>query len=91
MVDNKIYISGKMACLVALAALDTFGGARFRTLFGVVAFLLAVLTGVGVDALFGAIASSVTFLQAVHTLNSRCHSGLLRLLLLAVLEMFSIL
>jgi hypothetical protein len=79
------YILGEVASLVAFAALDTLSGARLRALLGVVALLLAVLAGVGVDALLGTVAGTVTDLLAVDARDLRLVALTLRLLLLAVL------
>jgi hypothetical protein len=59
-----------VAGLVALAALDTLGGAGLGALLGVVAFLLAVLAGERVLALLGAIARAVAVFLAVDALDS---------------------
>ena len=73
-----------MPGLVALAALDTLSGTRFRTILGVMALLLAVLTSEGVDPLLGAVTSSMAGLLTVHTLDFRLDLPL-NLFLLAVL------
>lgn len=65
------YILRKMAGLIALAALDALSRARLGALLRIVAFLLAVLAGERVLALFGTIAGAVTVLLAVHALDSR--------------------
>ena len=79
------YVLGEMTGLVALAALDTFSRTRFRTLLGVVTLLLAVLAGVGVDALLGTVACAMAVLLAVDTLDLGSSVLALSLLLLAVL------
>jgi hypothetical protein len=71
--------------LVALAALDAFSRTWLGTLLSVVTLLLAVLAGVGVDTLLGAVTSTVTDLLAVDTLNLWYGVLALSLLLLAVL------
>lgn len=78
-----------MPSFVALPALNTLSGARLGTLLGVVTFLLAVLAGVGVDALLGTISGAVTLLRTIDTLNCWCHGDMFGLLLLAVLTCVS--
>lgn len=78
-----------MTCFVALATLDTLSRTRLRALFGVVAFLLAIFAGVGVEALLGTIARAVTLFRTVDALDGRSHGDLLGLLLLAVLKYVS--
>jgi hypothetical protein len=63
------YVLGEMACLVALAAFDTLSGARLGTLLGVMAILLAVLAGVGIDPLLGAVARTMPRLLAIYALD----------------------
>jgi hypothetical protein len=79
------HILGKMASLVALAALHTLSRARLGALLGVVALLLAVLAGVRVDALLRTVASTVTDLLAVDAGDLGLVVLALGLLLLAVL------
>jgi hypothetical protein len=74
-----------MAGLVTLAALDALSRTWFRTFFGVVTLLFAVLAGVRVDSLLGAIASTMTDLLAVDALNPGLRGLTLSLLLLAML------
>ena len=62
-----------MPGLVALPALNAFSGTGFGTLLRVVAFLFAVLAGVWVDALLGAVTSAMTLLLAVDALHCGRH------------------
>jgi hypothetical protein len=79
------HILGEVAGLVALAALDAFSRARLGALLGVVAFLLAVLAGVRIDALLRAVAGAVADLLAVDASDLRRSLLTLGLFLLAVL------
>jgi hypothetical protein len=81
----ETHIFGKVASLVALATLDTLSRTRLGAFFCIVALLLAVLAGIGVDALFGAIAGSVADFLTVYALNLGLLRLALSLLLLAVL------
>jgi hypothetical protein len=81
------HVFGEVASLVALAALDALGRTRLRALLGVVALLLAVLAGVGVDALLGTITGTVTDFLAVDTGDLGLVVIALGLLLLAILFM----
>jgi hypothetical protein len=74
-----------MTGLVALAALDAFSRTRLRAFLGVMTLLLAVLTGVRVDALLGTITGTMTDLLAVYALNLGLRGLTLGLLLLAML------
>lgn len=74
-----------MTGLVALPTLDAFGRTGFGAFLRVVTFLLAILASMGVDALFGAVASTVAFFAAVDALYSRCHRHMLGLVLLTML------
>lgn len=74
-----------MAHLITLLALHSFGRARLRAVLRVVALLLAVAASERVDTLFGAITSTVTFLVAVHALDSWLCRDALALLSLTVL------
>jgi hypothetical protein len=75
--------------LVALAALDTLGGAGLRALLRLMTLLLAVLAGVGVEASLGAVAGAVAFLLAVDARDGGLVGLVLDYLLLAVLKLMS--
>jgi hypothetical protein len=79
------HVLGEVAHLIALATLDIISGTRLWTLLGVMAFLLAILAGVGVDPLLGTVASAVTGLLAVDTFDSWLDGLLFGNLLLTVL------
>jgi NADH:ubiquinone oxidoreductase subunit 2 (subunit N) len=80
-------VAGKVADLVAALARHALGGAGLRAVGSAMARLLAIAAGARIDALLGAVTSTMALLAADDAFDRRTvrRRLLLRLLLLAVL------
>ena len=84
-VIKDTYVSGEVASLVALAALHTLGGTRFRAVGSLMSLFLAVLAGEWVDARLRAITRAMSRLLTVDAGHDRGRLLVLGYLLLTVL------